>query len=62
MYVSISFFAIYSKNLQATHTSKFEILCNNFLRIPYVEKKLKNLVYEGVQHFLDTKYKIIFLL
>ena len=34
LYVSISFFAIYSKNLQATHTSKFVILCNIFLRMP----------------------------
>ena len=55
MCVSISFFAIYSKNLQATDTSKFVILCNNFLRMP-LWKKIKNLVYE------DTKYKIIFLL
>ena len=29
---------------------------------PYEKKKIKNFVYEGVQHFLDTKYKIIFLL
>ena len=32
--VSISFFVIYSKNLQATHTSKFVIICNIFLRMP----------------------------
>ena len=25
-------------------------------------KKIKNLVYKGVQHFLDTKYKIFFVL
>ena len=60
--VSFSFFAIYSKNLQVTHTSKFVILCNIFLRMPLWKKNFKNLVYEGVQHFLDTKYKIIFLL
>ena len=24
-----------------------------------MKKKNKNIVYEGVQHFLDTKYKII---
>ena len=52
----------YSKNLQATHTSKFVILCNFFCGCPYEKKNFKNFVYEGVQHFLDTKYKIIFLL
>ena len=52
------FFAIYSENLQATNTSKFVTLCNIFLRMPYAKK----IVYEGVQHFLDTKYKTIFLL
>ena len=26
------------------------------------EKDFNNLLHEGVQHFLDTKYKIIFLL
>ena len=57
----ISFFVIYSKNLQATHTSKFVIICNIFLQMPLWKKNFKNLVYEGVQHFLDTKYKIIFL-
>ena len=34
MSVSFSFFAIYSKNLQATHTSKFVILCNVFFVCP----------------------------
>ena len=37
MYVCMSLlavFAIYSKNLQATHTSKFVIICNIFLRMP----------------------------
>ena len=34
LYVSFSFFAIYSKNLQATHTPKFVIICNIFLRMP----------------------------
>ena len=29
---------------------------------PYEKKNVKSFVYEGVQHFLDTKYKIIFLL
>ena len=53
--VSFSFFAIYSKNLQATHNSKFVTLCNIFLRMPLWEKN-PNLVYEGVQHFLDTKF------
>ena len=52
----------YSKNLQATHTSKFVILSNIFLRMPLWNFFLENLVYEGVQYFLDTKCKIIFLL
>ena len=34
MYVVISFFAIYSKNPKVTHTSKFVIICNIFLRMP----------------------------
>ena len=34
MSVSFIFFDIYSKNLQATHTSKFVIICNIFLRMP----------------------------
>ena len=25
-----------------------------------MKKKIKNFVYEGVQHFLDTKYNMIF--
>ena len=33
-----------------------------FCGCPYEKKNFKNFVYEGVQHFLDTKYKIIFLL
>ena len=56
MRVSFSFFAIYSKNLQATHASKFVILCNIFFAdAPLKKKNFKNFVYEGVQHFLDTQ-------
>ena len=33
-----------------------------FCGCPYEKKNFKNLVYEGVQHFLDTRYKISFLL
>ena len=33
-----------------------------WLMPPMIFFFFKNLVYEGVQHFLDTKYKIIFLL
>ena len=37
----ISFFVIYSKNLQATHTSKFVIICNIFLQMPLWKKNQK---------------------
>ena len=47
---SISFFAIYSKNLQATHTSKCVTLCN----ISFCGCKL---VYEGAQHFWKPSTK-----
>ena len=30
----LAFFPIYSKNLEATHTSKFVTLCNIFMRMP----------------------------
>ena len=47
MYVVISFFAIDSKNLQATHTTKFVILCNNFLRIQIRKKEIKKFCVRG---------------
>ena len=47
MYVSFSFFAIYSKNLQATHTSKFVIICNIFLRMPLRKKKFQKFCVRG---------------
>ena len=53
MCVSFSFFAIYSKNLQATHTSKFVTLCNIFFAdapIGIVRKysKIKIFVLKGI--------------
>ena len=48
--MSISFFVIYSKNLQAIHTSKFVILCNNFLRMPLL-KKNKYYIYRRANVF-----------
>ena len=41
----LAFFAIYSKNLQETHTSKFVILCIAifFCGCPYEEKNLKKI-------------------
>ena len=47
LYVSFSFFAIYSKNLQATHTSKFVIICNIFLRMPLWKKKFQKFCVRG---------------
>ena len=44
----LTFFAIYSKNLQATYTLKCVTLLNIFLRMPLP------------QHFWDTQYKMIF--
>ena len=43
----ISFFAIYSKNLQTTYTSKFVILCNIFLRMPLWKKKVQKFFVRG---------------
>ena len=47
MSVDVSFFAIYSKNLQATHTSKFVIICNIFLRMPLWKKKFQKFSVRG---------------
>ena len=47
LYVSFSFFVIYSKSLQATHTSKFVILCNIFLRMPLWKKKNQKFCVRG---------------
>ena len=63
LYVCISLLAFLpcnQKNLQATHTSKSYAIF--FCGCLYEKKNFKNFVYERVQHFLDTKYKIIFLL
>ena len=43
LYVSFSFFAIY----QATHTSKFVIICNIFLRMPLWKKKFQKFSVRG---------------
>ena len=67
MSMGVSFFAIYSKNLQATHTSKFVILCNNFLRMPLWKNKIQKLrvwfkiLGHPVQKFYFALIKKIFL-
>ena len=45
--VSISFFAIYSKNLQATQTSKSLTVCNIFWRMPLWKKKIQKFCVRG---------------
>ena len=45
--VSFSFFAIYSSKLQATHTSKFVILCIIFLRMPLWKKRFQQFCVRG---------------
>ena len=46
-----SLFALYSKNLQATHTWKFLTLPKFFLRMP-IRKKSKNVVLSPLRAFL----------
>ena len=64
LYVSISFFAIYS-NLQATHTWKFLTFCNIFLRMPLGKINKKHLVFtpctaHPVQNIFFALFKINF--
>ena len=62
MYVSFSFFAIYSftqKIFKQPIPQNLRSYAIFFCGCPYEKRNFKNLVYEGVQHFLSTKYKII---
>ena len=63
MSVSISFFC---HLLKKSSSNPYLKICDHmqyfFADAPMKKKNFKNFVYEGVQHFLDTKYKIIFLL
>ena len=54
LYVSFSFFVIYSKNLQATHTSKFVIICNIFLRMQYLYKYIYIYI-GGLMEYISKK-------
>ena len=55
------FFALYSKNLQATHTWKFLTFPNFWLRIPLWIFFSRNLVYTLWKHFWDTQYNFFFI-
>ena len=62
---SISFFAIYSKRYQATHTWKFVTLPSIFLRMPLWKKDLNNLDLPPFtalikQTFLQPQVEMIF--
>ena len=59
LYAPLWFFALYSKNHQATQTWKFLTFPNFLLRIPIWKKNPKILFYPRTEHFWDTKYKNI---
>ena len=61
-YYSFSLYTcpLLKKSSGNTYLKICDLLHYFFADAPMRKRNLKNLVYDGVQHFLDTKYKIFF--